>query len=44
MDGPYIEPRKTLWAMAEITWQDDAGTSVHLPSWKTLPNRARAFA
>jgi hypothetical protein len=27
MDGSYIEPRKVMWAVAEITWEDDSGTS-----------------
>jgi hypothetical protein len=32
MDGRYIEPRKVMWAVAEITWEDDSGTSFRLPA------------
>lgn len=29
MDGRNIEPRTVLWAVAEVSWQDDAGTLFH---------------
>jgi len=32
MDGRDIEPRKVLWAVAEITWEDDSGTSFRVPA------------
>jgi hypothetical protein len=32
MDGRYIEPRKMMWAVAEITWEDDNGTSFRVPA------------
>ena len=32
MDGRYIEPRKMMWAVVEITWQDDSGTSFRVPA------------
>src|SRR4029077_2467436 len=32
MDGRYIEPRKVMWAVAEITWGDDGGTSFRVPA------------
>ena len=32
MDGRYIEPRKVMWAVAEITWEDDSGTSFRVPA------------
>lgn len=32
MDGRYIEPRKVMWAVAEITWEDDNGTSFRVPA------------
>jgi hypothetical protein len=32
MDGRYIEPRKVMWAMAEITWENDGGTSFRVPA------------
>jgi hypothetical protein len=32
MDGRYIEPRKVMWAMAEITWENDSGTSFRVPA------------
>ena len=32
MDGRYIEPRKVMWAVAEITWEDDGGTSFRVPA------------
>lgn len=32
MDGRYIEPRKAMWAVAEITWEDDEGTSIRVPA------------
>jgi len=31
MDGRYIEPRKVIWAVAEITWEDDSGMSFRVP-------------
>ncbi len=32
MDGRYIEPRKVMWAVAEIMWEDDGGTSFRVPA------------
>jgi hypothetical protein len=32
MDGRYIEPRKVIWAVAEITGEDDSGTSFRVPA------------
>jgi hypothetical protein len=32
MDGSNIEPRKVMWAVAEITWEDDSGTSFRVPA------------
>lgn len=32
MDGRTIEPRKTMWAVAEVTWEDDSGTSFRAPA------------
>lgn len=32
MDGRYIEPQKLMWAVAEITWEDDSGTSFRVPA------------
>jgi len=32
MDGRYIEPRKVMWAVAEITWEDNSGTSFRVPA------------
>ena len=32
MDGRYVEPRKVMWAMAEVIWQDASGTSFHAPA------------
>ncbi len=32
MDGRYIEPRQVMWAIAEITWEDDRGTSFRVPA------------
>ena len=32
MDGRNIEPRKVIWAVAEITWKDDSGTSFRVPA------------
>jgi hypothetical protein len=32
MDGRYIEPRKMIWAAAEITGEDDTGTSFRVPA------------
>ena len=32
MDGRSIEPRKMMWAVAEITWKDDSGTSIRVPA------------
>ena len=32
MDGRNIEPRKVMWAVAEITWEDDSGTSFRVPA------------
>ena len=32
MDGREIEPRKTVWAIAEIYWQEPDGTSLHTPA------------
>ena len=32
MDGRYIEPRTVLWAVAEVCWQDGAGTSYRTPA------------
>jgi hypothetical protein len=32
MDGRYIEPRKTMWAVAELIWEDDQGASFRVPA------------
>lgn len=32
MDGRYLEPRKLMWAVAEVIWQDAAGTSFRAPA------------
>ena len=32
MDGRNIEPRNVMWAVAEITWEDDGGTSIRVPA------------
>ena len=32
MDGRNIEPRKVMWAVAEIIWGDDSGTSFRVPA------------
>jgi len=32
MDGHYIEARTVLWAAAEVSWQDAAGTSYRVPA------------
>jgi len=32
MDGRYIEPRRTMWAVAEILWQDPTGTPFRAPA------------
>jgi hypothetical protein len=32
MDGRYLEPRKPIWAVAEVIWQDAAGTSFRAPA------------
>jgi hypothetical protein len=32
MDGRYIEPRKVMWAVAEIIGEDDSGTSFRVPA------------
>ena len=32
MDGRYLEPRKVMWAVAEIIWEDDSGTSFRVPA------------
>ena len=32
MDGHYIEARTVLWAAAEVSWQDAAGTSYPVPA------------
>jgi len=32
MEGRDIEPRKVIWAVAEITWEDDSGTSFRVPA------------
>jgi hypothetical protein len=32
MDGRYIEPRQVMWAVAEIIWEDDRGTSFRVPA------------
>jgi hypothetical protein len=32
MDGRYLEPRKVMWAVAEVIWQDSAGTSFRAPA------------
>jgi hypothetical protein len=32
MDGRYIEPRKVMWAVAEISWEDNGGTSIRVPA------------
>ena len=32
MDGRNIEPRKVMWAVAEISWEDDGGTSFRVPA------------
>jgi hypothetical protein len=35
MDGRNIEPRKVMWAVAEIIWGDDSGTSFRVPRLRT---------
>lgn len=32
MDGREIEPRKMVWAIAEVCWQEPDGTSLHTPA------------
>lgn len=32
MDGRNIEPRRAMWAVAEISWQDATGTSFRAPA------------
>ena len=32
MDGRDLEPRMTLWAAAEISWEDSAGTPFRAPA------------
>lgn len=32
MDGRYVEPRKVIWAVAEVIWQDATGTSFRAPA------------
>jgi len=32
MDGRYVEPRKVMWAVAEVIWQDATGTSFRAPA------------
>lgn len=32
MDGRYLEPRNVMWAVAEVIWQDAAGTSFRAPA------------
>ncbi len=32
MDGRYVEPRKVMWAVAEVIWQDATGTSFRVPA------------
>src|SRR5689334_16901549 len=32
MDGRNIEPRKVIWTVAEITREDDSGTSFRVPA------------
>ena len=32
MDGPHIEPRTTLWAVAEVWWDDPAGQPIRAPA------------
>lgn len=32
MDGRYVEPRIVMWAVAEIAWEDDSGTSFRVPA------------
>lgn len=32
MDGRNLEPRMTLWAVAEISWEDSTGTPFHAPA------------
>jgi hypothetical protein len=33
--GRNIEPRKVMWAVAEIIWGDDSGTSFRVPRLRT---------
>jgi len=42
MDGRYVEPRKVMWAMAEVIWQDATGTSFRAPA--TLEDTSPAGA
>jgi len=32
MDGRYTEPRRVMWAVAEISWQDTSGAPHRLPA------------
>jgi hypothetical protein len=32
MDGRNIEPRTTIWAVAEVCWEDPAGLPYHAPA------------
>lgn len=32
MNGRTIEPRKVMWAVAEVAWEDDSGTSFRAPA------------
>ena len=32
MDERAIEPRKVMWAVAEVAWEDDSGTSFRAPA------------
>jgi hypothetical protein len=42
MDGRYIEPRAVMWAVAEVTWQDSAGTPHRAPA--TIVDRSPSGA
>ena len=44
MDGRYIEPRKVMWAVAEITWEDDNGTSFRVMRHSASPKSSNCAA
>lgn len=42
MDGRELEPRKALWAVAEVSWQDQAGRPSRAPA--TMEDTSRSGA